>query len=137
MINMTASGNLGRDPEQGETKTGKKVTNFSIGCRTGQDETTWVKCTVWGNRGDVVMQYMHKGSRVTVAGSAKLNEYTNKEGEQAKSLEMEVNDFTLPEKQADSAPAAPSAPSPRQKQSSPPAQWNTAPLIPDNDEIPF
>ena len=134
MINMTASGNLGRDPEQSETKTGKKVTNFSIGCRTGQDETTWVKCTVWGNRGDVVMQYMHKGNRVTVAGSAKLNEYETKEGLPGKALEMDVNDFTLPERSAD---AAPSAPTPKQTQSSAPAQWNTAPLIPDTDDIPF
>ena len=114
MINMTASGNLGRDPEQRETSNGKKVTSFSVACRTGQDETTWVKCTVWGNRGDVVMQYMTKGSRVTVAGKGKITEYTNKEGEQAKSLEIEVNDFTLPERSAD---AAPSAPSPKQTQS--------------------
>ena len=113
MINMTASGNLGRDPEQREISNGKKVTSFSIACRTGQDETTWAKCTVWGNRGDVVMQYMTKGSRVTVAGKGKLAEFTNKEGEQRQSLEIEVNDFTLPEKGAD---AVPEAPTPKQPQ---------------------
>ena len=113
MINMTASGNLGRDPEQRETSNGKKVTSFSVACRTGQDETTWVKCTVWGNRGDVVMQYMTKGSRVTVAGKGKLAEYKTNEGEQRQSLDIEVNDFTLPEKTADAAPAAPR---PKQKQ---------------------
>ena len=113
MINMTASGNLGRDPEQKETSKGK-VTNFSIACRTGKDETTWVNCAVWGNRGDTVMQYFRKGSRVTVAGSAKVREYETNDGAQGKALEMNVSDFTLPEKGGD---AAPSAPTPKQTQS--------------------
>ena len=132
MINMTASGNLGRDPEQKETSKGK-VTNFSIACRTGKDETTWVNCAVWGNRGDTVMQYFRKGSRVTVAGSAKVREYETNDGAQGKALEMNVSDFTLPEKGAD---AAPSAPTPRQTQDQS-QQWKTAPLVPDTDDIPF
>jgi len=114
MINMTASGNLGRDPEQKDVGS-TKVTNFSIACRTGKDETTWVNCAVWGNRGDTVMQYFSKGSRVTVAGSAKVREYETKDGAQGKALEMDVKDFTLPEKGAD---AAPSAPTPKQADSS-------------------
>ena len=114
MINMTASGNLGRDPELknvGETV----VANFSIGCRTGQDETTWVNCAVWGKRATTVMKFMTKGSRVTVAGSAKVREYETKDGTPGKVLEMNVNDFTLPERAAD---AAPSAPKPAQADSS-------------------
>ena len=118
MINMTASGNLGRDPEQKDVGS-TKVTNFSIGCRTGKDETTWVNCAVWGNRGDTVMQYFSKGSRVTVAGSAKVREYETKDGAQGKALEMDVKDFTLPEKQPESAPSG------------------TRPAQADSSEIPF
>ena len=121
MINMTASGNLGRDPELknvGETV----VANFSIGCRTGQDETTWVNCAVWGKRATTVMKFMTKGSRVTVAGAAKVREFEAKDGTPGKALEMNVSDFTLPEKQADSAPAAASATRAKQTQ---------------EDEIPF
>ena len=118
MINMTASGHLGRDPEL-KTVNGTDVANFSIGCRTGQDETTWVNCAVWGKRANTVMQYMTKGSRVTVAGSAKVREYQTSDGETGKSLEMNVNDFTLPEKKAETEA---SAPTPKQTQS---------------DEIPF
>ena len=115
MINMTASGNLGRDPELknvGDTV----VANFSIGCRTGQDETTWVNCAVWGKRANTVIQYMTKGSRVTVAGSAKVREFEAKDGTPGKVLEMNVNDFTLPERSADAA---------------------TTPKQAQSDEIPF
>jgi len=103
MINMTAVGNLGRDPEQKTFEDGNSVVNFSIGCRTGKDETTWLNCAVWGKRGNTVMQFFTKGSRVTVAGPAKLREYTTKDGETGRALEMDVRDFTLPEKGADAA----------------------------------
>ena len=112
MINMTASGNLGRDPEL-KNVGDNVVANFSIGCRTGQDETTWVNCAVWGKRATTVMKYFSKGSRVTVAGSAKVREYETNDGAQGKALEMNVNDFTLPEKGGD---AAPSASTPKQTQ---------------------
>ena len=148
MINMTASGNLGRDPKKKTFDSGKEVVNFSIACRTGADETTWVECAVWGTRGNTVMQYFKKGSRVTVAGSGKLVEYTTNEGKPGTKLELTVNDFTLPERQDGDSPApqkrAAQTPTPRQGKrkaaaapAPAPAQWNTAPLIPDTDDIPF
>ena len=118
MINMTASGNLGRDPEL-KNVGDNVVANFSIACRTGQNETTWVNCAVWGKRATTVQKYFSKGSRVTVVGSAKVREFEGKDGTPGKVLEMNVNDFTLPERSADAAPAAPT---PKQTQS---------------DEIPF
>ena len=129
---MTASGNLGRDPEL-KNVNGTDLAKFSIGCRTGQDETTWINCDVWGKRASVVMEYMKKGNRVTVAGSAKVVEFESNDGTPGKALEMNVSDFTLPEKGAD---AAPSAPTPKQTRDQS-QQWKTAPLVPDTDDIPF
>ena len=43
MLNITAHGNIGRDPELKET-TSSQVANFSIATRTGKDETTWINC---------------------------------------------------------------------------------------------
>ena len=54
MLNMTAHGNLGRDPELKEVGS-TQVASFSIAARTGKDETTWIDCSVWGKRADTVM----------------------------------------------------------------------------------
>ena len=45
------------------------------------------------------MQYLHKGDRITVCGSAKVRIYDKKDGSEGKSLELNVSDFTLPPKQ--------------------------------------
>ena len=104
MLTLTAFGNLGRDPEQKQIN-GKAVTNFSIAVNTGREETTWINCTVFGPRGDTVMQYFKKGSKVAVSGSAKLREYTDKNGVLAKTLDLVVNDFTLPARESASTAA--------------------------------
>ena len=98
MLNITAHGNLGRDPELKQTNNNSQVANFSIAARTGKDETTWIDCSVWGKRADTVMEYLHKGDRITVAGSGKLRTFNKKDGSEGKSLEISVSDFTLPAK---------------------------------------
>lgn len=99
MLNITAHGNLGKDPELKEFGD-RQVANFSIAARTGKDETTWINCQVWGKRADTVIQYMHKGDKITVCGQGKLQEYDRKDGGKGYSLQLNVSDFTLPARQA-------------------------------------
>lgn len=99
MLNITAYGNLGRDPELKQVGD-SQVASFSIGIRTGQDETTWADCSVWGKRADTVMRFFKKGSKVTVAGSGKVRVYQKKDGTEGKALDIRVNDFTLPAREA-------------------------------------
>ena len=97
MLNMTAHGNLGRDPELKEVGS-SQVASFSIAARTGKDQTTWIDCSVWGKRAETVMSYLHKSDRVTVVGSGKIRTFDKKDGSEGKSLELNVSDFTLPAK---------------------------------------
>ena len=97
MLNMTAHGNLGRDPELKEVGS-SQVASFSIAARTGKDQTTWIDCSVWGKRAETVMSYLHKGDRVTVVGSGRVRTFDKKDGSEGKSLELNVSDFTLPAK---------------------------------------
>jgi single-strand DNA-binding protein len=106
MLTITAYGNLAADPEQRTTDSGTTITSFRMGVNTGRDETTWVNCAVFGKRGDTVLQFFRKGSKVCVSGSAKLREYTTKDGRTGQSLDMIVNDFTLPARQAEPAAGA-------------------------------
>jgi single-strand DNA-binding protein len=95
MLNIAAVGNLGRDPELRDAGS-SQVASFSLGVRTGQDETTWINCSVWGKRAETVMRFFKKGSQVTVAGQAKLRTYQKKDGTEGQSLELNVSDFSLP-----------------------------------------
>jgi single-stranded DNA-binding protein len=45
------------------------------------------------------MKYLSKGSKITVSGRGKLRTYDKKDGTQGQSLELDVQDFTLPAKQ--------------------------------------
>lgn len=95
MLNITAHGNLGKDPELKEVR-GDQVAVFSLAARTGKDETTWINCAVWGKRAQTVAQYLKKGSKITIVGQGKLNSYTTQDGTEKQSLNVNVTDFTLP-----------------------------------------
>tara|TARA_R100001086_G_scaffold244003_1_gene173279 strand:- start:453 stop:773 length:321 start_codon:yes stop_codon:yes gene_type:complete len=98
MLNITAHGNLGKDPELKEVKD-TQIAEFSLAANTGKDETTWINCVVWGKRADTVMEYLHKGDKITVAGSGQLKEYIrSKDNSKGYSLQLRVSDFTLPPK---------------------------------------
>lgn len=97
MFTITAVGNLGREPEAKEVN-GNTVATFSLGARTGKDQTTWINCSVFGKRSETVMKYFKKGSKVTIQGRANLRSYQGQDGQTKTSLDVTVNDFTLPER---------------------------------------
>lgn len=101
MLNITAHGNIGRDPEARYTDS-SQVCNFSLAVRTGKDKTVWINCAVWGKRADVAMQYLRKGSAVTVAGRGKFRTYQKKDGSEGQVLEIDVNEFILPPRESNS-----------------------------------
>ena len=99
MLSITAVGNLGREPEAFQAGTTPAV-KFPLAARTGKDETTWLNCVVFGARSATVLDYFKKGSKVTVVGKACLRFYQKKGGSEGSSLELNVSDFTLPERPA-------------------------------------
>ena len=69
---ITIIGNLGRDPESGQTKTGKTYTRFSLAASRslgqGAKETTWFSVTAYDKAGQYIANYAMKGSLVMVTG---------------------------------------------------------------------
>ena len=71
---------------------------FSVAVKSGYGDkasTTWARCSLWGDRGEAVAQYLTKGQLVGITGEVELKEFTNKEGNKQSSLEVRVNDLTL------------------------------------------
>jgi len=106
MLNITAQGNIGNDPEL-KTIGDKQLATFSLAVNTNKDETTWITCNVWGPRSSIVMQYLTKGGKVTIVGRGKNRAYLKKDGTAGCSLEVEVYDFTLPLRAAAAASEEP------------------------------
>lgn len=125
MFLITAHGNVGHDPEQkpaGQTN----LTTFSLAVTTGKDRhtgekiTEWINCEVWGARGDVVMQYIKRGSAITVQGSGQVDRYTSrKDASEKTGIKMKVDHFTLPPKDT----AAPQAAAPARGRAPEPRRW--------------
>ena len=98
MLNVTAVGNLAKDPEQRQLD-GIAVTQFTLLTNKtikGEKVTSSLTCTVWGKRGQTVMDYIKKGDQITVSGSATIGAYLRNGGEPAGVIKLRVDDFTLP-----------------------------------------
>lgn len=92
------TGNLGKQAEQRFTTGGDSVVSFSVAVKSGYGEkaqTTWVNCTMFGKRGEAVLQYLGKGQLVGISGEATLRKYERKEGGEGFSLDVRVSDLTL------------------------------------------
>jgi single-strand DNA-binding protein len=90
MINANIVGNLGKDAELRTTSGGKVVCGFSV-ASTGRDKaTTWVRCSVWGARGEKLSGYLTKGTKVAVSGTLSTREHDGKTY-----LELDVAELEL------------------------------------------
>ncbi len=103
MNSFTIHGNLGQDPELKEVGQ-SDVAEFTIADKQyegpeRQSSTGWYRCQVWGPRAHTIMEFFHKGAAVTIVGTLKQRKYQTKDGEEKTSLDIRVNDFTLPARQ--------------------------------------
>lgn len=94
-------GNLGRDPELRYTPQGNAVCNFSLATnekkrdKAGemQDVTTWFRVTLWGKQAENASKYLTKGSPVYVEGRLRVEEWTDRDGNNRHTLEVQGSDM--------------------------------------------
>ncbi len=89
-------GNLTRDPELRYTSGGQAVCNFSIAINRyynnkegeRQEETTFMRITVWGKQGENCAQYLSKGRPVFVEGRLQSKSWEDDQGNKRTSVEI-------------------------------------------------
>jgi len=72
---------IGKDAVVRRTQAGKAVTGFSAAFDVGWGEkkqTVWLDCSLWGDRGEKVAEYLTKGSLVLVEGDIGTREHEGK-----------------------------------------------------------
>lgn len=95
---FTFTGNLGKDAEQRFTAGGDSIVSFSVAVKSGYGDkakTSWVKCSMFGKRGDSVLPYLKKGQLVGVSGEFTMNEWQNKEGQKQTTPEVRISELDL------------------------------------------
>jgi|TARA_B100000035_G_scaffold65349_2_gene53098 single-strand DNA-binding protein len=75
-------GNLTKDPEVKETKTGKKVCVFTIAINNNPSANVlYLDVEAWNKTADNCARFLSKGRKVMVDGRLHLNSWKNKEGQ--------------------------------------------------------
>jgi single-strand DNA-binding protein len=113
MNSISISGSLGKDSELKQMTSGDYICNFSIADSMGRDKgTIWWNCTLFGKRAESLSQYLTKGQAVTVIGTVTEREWTSKDGDKRKSMDVRVNDIALQGGRKDAEPQQRQAPKP-------------------------
>ena len=96
-------GNLGKDPETKTFANGGSVTNATLATSESwkgkdgsqQEHTEWHNLVFNDKLGEIVQKYLRKGSKVYVEGSIRTRKYQDKEGKEARFMEIRVNEMQM------------------------------------------
>jgi len=106
MNNITVAGVLGKDCEVRSMNDGTAVASFSVADTQGKEKPTiWWNCQLFGKRADSLSRYLTKGQAVTVSGNITEREWTDKEGNKRKSMDLRVNEVALQGGRSESKPS--------------------------------
>lgn len=96
-------GNLGKDPETKTFANGGSVTNATLATSESwkgkdgqqQEHTEWHNLVFNDKLGEIVQKYLRKGSKIYVEGSIRTRKYQDKEGKEARFMEIRVNEMQM------------------------------------------
>ena len=148
-INVTAVGNLGKDPEVRATGSGVKVATFSIAVDQGYGDkarTEWVNVLCFDKLAELAEKYLKKGKGIALSGTLQTSSWEDKQsGQKRYKTEVVARDIVFmdsggsgsgggqKQERTQAAPATrqQAAPAARQQQQEAPNPWG------DEDSIPF
>ncbi len=102
MNNWSITGNIGKDAVVRQVKE-TSATSWSLAVKSGygaREQTLWVDCTMWGDRGERIAEYIRKGDPLGVTGEVGTREHEGKTY-----LTLKVADVTLLGGKRDDKPA--------------------------------
>lgn len=99
MLNhIVIMGRLTRDPELKRTGNGVAVTSFCVAVdrdfadkQSGEKETDFIDCVAWRQTGEFVSKYFKRGSMIAVSGRLQIRKWTDKDGNQRRSAEVNAD----------------------------------------------
>lgn len=101
---VTLIGNMVRDPESKSLAAGQRVTRFTLATNYAwQDARTKAKrealdfheVLAWGKLGEIVQQYVKKGSRIYIEGRLRNRTYVAKDGSRRSTTEVVADNMIM------------------------------------------
>lgn len=94
------AGRLTRDPELRQTPNGVAVASFSLAVdkpfnKDKEKAADFFDCVAWRGTADFVSRYFEKGKPILVEGRLQNNDYTNKDGEKRRRVEVLVENVSF------------------------------------------
>lgn len=100
MNSVVLMGRLTKDPEIRGTET--KVARYALAVdRRRKDETDFINIVAFGKAAEFAENYLHKGSKVCIAGRIQTGFYTDKDGKRVNTFDVvaESQEFADSKKQ--------------------------------------
>ena len=128
-------GRIGKDLELRRTQSGKAVTSFPIAVdRDGKDAgTDWFDVVAWERTAEFAAQYCAKGRKVVVDGRLQARDWTDKDGNKRRAVEIIANSVYFADSKPQEGPASYS-PASYSPASSSPGEFAE---IEDDGDLPF
>ncbi len=101
---ITLIGNMVRDPEAKNLRGGQQLTRFSLATNYAWQDTKskekresvdFHDIVAWGKLGDIVRQYVKKGSKLYVEGRLRQRSYTDKAGQRRTKAEIVADNMIM------------------------------------------
>lgn len=141
MINsVVLMGRLTYEPELKATNEGTSFINFQVAVDRSYSKDNracdFIDCTAWRQTAEFISRYFHKGSMIAVEGSIQTNNFTDRDGNKRKSVEVVANKVSFCGSKAENQGTNPAF-------SQPPQTYATADssdfeeIVDDDDDLPF
>ena len=102
MINTVAlMGRLTYEPELKSTNSGTSVTRFQLAVdrnyqASGKErEADFIDCVAWGKTAEFVNSWFHKGQMMALTGEIQTRNFTDKDNNKRKSVEVVANNVSF------------------------------------------
>ena len=137
-------GRLTYEPELKTTPSGVSVLRFQVAVdrnyqRSGSErQADFIDCVAWRQTADFISRYFHKGSMIAVEGTIQTQNFTDKNGNNRKSVEVVANNVSFCGSKAESGSVAPA-----QEYNQPAPSYASAnnsdfeEIVDDDDDLPF
>jgi len=134
-------GNLGQDPETRSFPDGGSVTNVSVATseswkdkNTGEKKelTEWHRVVFKNRLAEIAAQYLKKGSKVYIEGSLRTRKWTNQQGQDQYTTEIQAREMQMLDSRGEASNQAPQQQAPQQA-----PQQQAGGFDDFDDDIPF
>lgn len=99
--NVMLNGRLVGDPELKATKSGDKYTKFRLAVernflQNGKRECDFIDVVAWRTTAEIVTKHFTKGDGIIVVGELRTREYSDKDGNKRKVVEVVASGINFP-----------------------------------------